>query len=491
MIADNGAQPLVSICLLTYNHEDYIRQCLDSILAQQVNFKYEVVVGDDCSQDSTQDILREYQEKNPDIFQMYLRDHNLGATRNLYDILNKCKGKYLAGIEGDDYWIDENKLQIQFDFLENHPEYIGCSHDVKMIDELGQERPMGRKYFATCHWKYYKEVYTYNDFVKFEKPGQASTWFYRNIFINPKYDYSIIQTADPLIADTTVMLLVSTLGDWYYMIGKKMTCYRFITQPDKGSWASWSQSGNRTLNNFLYYFNLEKYAKDVLGVKLDFVKQKFQCFQSALNWYTKSKEFEEKKENKRILKTIWSMMNHKTLYTIKVIQNKIFAKIYLPTIKYAIENGELDTKDERLRKSTWREFKKISKNRTIVIFGGGASCKEFIMKYGKKYSVPIVIDNSISSHGKPIFVARNYKEMEAEIYDFAYVISPEEIELWNKDRFVILITSLIYQDEMAKQLKAIGFTDYFSFGIMESHKFRYKFIKKGTNKNGYDDMPLG
>ena len=85
---------------------------------QKVNFKYEILVGDDCSSDDTQNVLKEYQKSNPSLFRLFLRDSNIGATKNAYELLINARGKYLATCEGDDYWTDENKLQIQVDFLE-------------------------------------------------------------------------------------------------------------------------------------------------------------------------------------------------------------------------------------------------------------------------------------------------------------------------------------------------------------------------------------
>ena len=123
--------------MLTYNHEKYIRQALDSILMQKVNFKYEIVVGDDCSQDNTQDILNSYAQKFPDKFVLLLRDHNIGATNNGFDIKRHCRGKYIANLEGDDFWIDENKLQIQVDFLETHKNCDAVAHRHQIVNDNG------------------------------------------------------------------------------------------------------------------------------------------------------------------------------------------------------------------------------------------------------------------------------------------------------------------------------------------------------------------
>ncbi len=479
---ENKLQPEVSVVLLTYNHEEYIRQCLDSILMQKTNFSYEVVVGDDCSQDSTQAILKEYNDKYPGFFNMILREQNIGATNNLYDVLNKCRGKYLAGIEGDDYWIDENKLQIQFDFLERHQEYIGCSHPARVIDEIGQERHWGKRYFDTCHWAYYKPIYTFDDFCRFEKPGQASTWFYRNIYISPQYDYSIIKTANSLIADTTVMLILSSQGNWYYMMDKVMTCYRFISKPNKGSWASGSRHNNVSYENFSLYNNLEEYSRDVLGKNLDLRVQKFNSFHHAFNVWRHTKDKEKKLENKEVLRNIWKLARPKGYYIrreFKIqIKARINSKLYLSTVKEGVVRGELETQNDILLNSNWKNFKTECKKKTLVIFGGGAATRQFLRKYGKNYCVPIVLDNDKRAEDKPFY----YDKCKYE-YDFMIIKHPTEVLKWDTDKFVVLITSSIYQDEMACQLESMGFYNYFSFGIMESKRVRYKLLKKSDKAN--------
>ena len=112
----------LSVFVVTYNQEQYIRQCLDSIVMQQVNFDYEVIIGEDCSTDNTPAICDEYAEKYPFI-KVYHHPNNLGLLKNWEFVMNKCQGEYIALLEGDDYWIDENKLQCQVEWLDVHPEY--------------------------------------------------------------------------------------------------------------------------------------------------------------------------------------------------------------------------------------------------------------------------------------------------------------------------------------------------------------------------------
>lgn len=128
--------PLVSICCITYNHAPYIRQCLDGFLMQKTNFKYEIIIHDDCSTDGTTEIIREYASKYPEIFVPLYEDENQyskgvrGITAKF--VYPKARGKYIALCEGDDYWIDKNKLQIQVDFLERNPEYTMCFHSAEL-----------------------------------------------------------------------------------------------------------------------------------------------------------------------------------------------------------------------------------------------------------------------------------------------------------------------------------------------------------------------
>lgn len=122
----NNSPIVVSVLCCTYNHEKYIRQALDGIVKQKANFKFEVVVADDASTDNTQQIIREYAEKYPDIMRCILREKNIGIGPNYYDALQQVNGKYLAICDGDDYWSDPEKLQKQVDFMEAHRDCTVC-----------------------------------------------------------------------------------------------------------------------------------------------------------------------------------------------------------------------------------------------------------------------------------------------------------------------------------------------------------------------------
>lgn len=125
---------MVSVCVLSYNHEKYIRKCLDGIVMQNTSFPIEVWVHDDASTDSSGNIIKEYQQRYPDIIKPILQKQNQyskGGGILVRHVFPKCNGKYIALCEGDDYWTDPLKLQKQVDFLEAHLNYSVCWHRCK------------------------------------------------------------------------------------------------------------------------------------------------------------------------------------------------------------------------------------------------------------------------------------------------------------------------------------------------------------------------
>jgi glycosyltransferase involved in cell wall biosynthesis len=133
------ARPCVSVLMIAYNVEEYIRQALDSILMQEVGFRYEVVIGEDCSTDRTREILGEYGARYPDRIRLLLRQKNLGMNPNFFATYAECRGRYIALIDGDDYWTSPHKLQKQVDFLDAHPECTICFHNTLVVYDDGDQ----------------------------------------------------------------------------------------------------------------------------------------------------------------------------------------------------------------------------------------------------------------------------------------------------------------------------------------------------------------
>ena len=136
------SNPLVTIKCITYNHEQYISDALDGFLMQETTFPFEVIVHDDASTDNTAKIIKEYEKKYPNIIKPIYETENQYSKHDesITRIINsKIKGKYIAFCEGDDYWTNSKKLQIQYDFLENNSDYIGVGHMTNSVDKYGNK----------------------------------------------------------------------------------------------------------------------------------------------------------------------------------------------------------------------------------------------------------------------------------------------------------------------------------------------------------------
>lgn len=133
IVSDSDSQPLVTVVCITYGHEEFIAQALDSFISQKTTFPFQVFVGEDCGPDGTARIVEEYAAKYPGLVVPYVRKENMGAQRNLIDLCRKAGTRYIAFCEGDDYWIDDLKLQKQFDYMEAHPDCRVCTARTKII----------------------------------------------------------------------------------------------------------------------------------------------------------------------------------------------------------------------------------------------------------------------------------------------------------------------------------------------------------------------
>jgi glycosyltransferase involved in cell wall biosynthesis len=119
--------PVVSVVIPSYNRADVVGQTIDSILGQQCNFEFEIVIGDDCSTDNVREVLKDYQQRFPAIIKLLFHNTNLGLGANWATCVQHCRGKYVANCDNDDFWHNPEKLQLQVDYMEQHQE-IGVCH---------------------------------------------------------------------------------------------------------------------------------------------------------------------------------------------------------------------------------------------------------------------------------------------------------------------------------------------------------------------------
>ncbi len=207
---DSSSVPLVSVCTITYNHENFIRRAIEGVVSQQCDFKFEMVIGEDGSKDRTKEIIEEYAAKYPDIIVPLYAEKNMGAKANAVNALMHCRGKYIAFLEGDDYWTDPNKLQMQFNFLEANPDFTICFTRVEVKDEDGQD--------ATDPYPVLtKDEFSIEDIVSAEKVFiPTPTLFFRNILPKPLPEFYV----KAMSGDIAMHLLLSDKGKIKCLPGK-------------------------------------------------------------------------------------------------------------------------------------------------------------------------------------------------------------------------------------------------------------------------------
>ncbi len=184
--------PLVSVCCVTYNHADFIKQTLEGFVTQKTNFPFEVIIADDCSTDGQQDIIKEYAKKYPDIIKPIFHSHNTGSYQNLLDAASACKGKYVAMCDGDDYWTDENSI---------------CFHPVLIKYEDGSQKNV---IFPKSRHRFYKKTLNINDLLKYNFI-QTNSVMYRWVF-NDKNSIEDILPKNILPVDYYLHLLHASKG---------------------------------------------------------------------------------------------------------------------------------------------------------------------------------------------------------------------------------------------------------------------------------------
>ena len=192
----NKDKPLVSVCVQTYNQEHYIKQCLDGIVMQKTNFKFEVLLGEDQSSDNTRQICEDYAKAYPDIITLFLRDRkdviringNATGRFNFTENLKACQGKYIAICEGDDYWTDPLKLQKQVDYLEAHPQINICFHRAHVLKDGNFSlhpipEPYQTKAFQFIELiNHYNFIATASVLLRKPKTFELPDWFYKVTF---------------------------------------------------------------------------------------------------------------------------------------------------------------------------------------------------------------------------------------------------------------------------------------------------------------------
>ncbi len=214
-------RPMLSIYVPVFNHSRYIVEALDSILMQKTDYTIEVIVGEDASTDDTRAILKDYEKQHPGRLQILYRETNLHKTScpNGLDLRLRCRGKYIIALEGDDFWLDENKIDKQIRFLEEHPDYIAVAHNCIVVDENSKKKD---ETYPECR----DEEYTLKHYASDILPGQLATVMYRNIYMDPVADYSLsVKGLTP--GDRLLYFILASNGK-IHCIQEPMSAYRHV-----------------------------------------------------------------------------------------------------------------------------------------------------------------------------------------------------------------------------------------------------------------------
>lgn len=207
---------IVSIRCLVYNHEPYLRQCLDGFVMQKTNFKFEAVVHDDASTDESAAIIREYAEKYPDIIKPIFETENQYSKHDgsLGRIMKEaCIGKYVAMCEGDDYWVDPLKLQKQVDILEADETLMAVVTNTKMVDKEGNELNAKQDNVVPNNKQ---GRYDLRNFINNVHHYPTATVCYRRSHVD-EVEEMTRHTANPYLGDWTLWICLHIFGDFYYL----------------------------------------------------------------------------------------------------------------------------------------------------------------------------------------------------------------------------------------------------------------------------------
>lgn len=203
----------ISVLMLAYNREDYISTAIEGVVKQKTNFKFELVIGEDCSTDKTADICKKYQESYPHIIRIISQERNCGLQENFVRTHRACRGEYIAICDADDFWINRHKLQIQIDFLEKNPKYVACFHRALNYYQSNGSKSISNGLFP-------KKVYNLADIINCNPVTNATVVFRNTLFPQLPSCFNQIKSND-----LAMHILNAEHGDYYFM-NKVMAVYR-------------------------------------------------------------------------------------------------------------------------------------------------------------------------------------------------------------------------------------------------------------------------
>ncbi len=269
-------EQIISVLVITYNHENFIKDCLESILSQKVDASMEILIGDDASTDNTPQILLNYYKKYPNIIKLILRRKNIGAAANIVDLLKKAKGDYIAFCEGDDFWISTDKLSMQLKFFQKSS-YVGVVHNVLLVDE-NKIKLLIQK----LNWVRKRKIYSLSIYDPYKLPAHISSLMFKNLKKLNDLNLNML-LCNKQTFDKMLYLIVLSQGN-IGRLDETLSAYRVMRSNLSNSMVA-KMNNLRQTNTFsemLIYLTMEKWLKSQFGISKKFVSAKSRLIVTAL-----------------------------------------------------------------------------------------------------------------------------------------------------------------------------------------------------------------
>lgn len=311
------SRPMVSVGMTVYNQEEYVGRAIESILAQEVNFRYELVIAEDCSTDRSREIVQAYAARYPHIIKLVLQEHNVGLKEQSRQLRRICCGKYRTHLEGDDYWLTTDRLQKQVDFLEQHPDYIAVTGRIKTVDENGEECPFPYGDINSIYS--FDKEYTLRHFERWLLPSHTGALLYRNVFYDLPEDVRTIYESTDVAGDRKTALFLVMQGR-VHCLGDYISVRRIVDTPT--NFTAVNRSAHPYSMIYDWMGKLEQFAMDLCGVRIDLADAKEQQWLYATHYFFKNPN----RVSLYHVRRIYKLSTEKSLYR-QLLRHKVHTAI--------------------------------------------------------------------------------------------------------------------------------------------------------------------
>lgn len=295
----------VSIVMPVFNHEKYVAHAIESVLMQKVNFKYELLIGEDCSTDGSREIINRYKDREGVKF--FPRESNMHKLKinNALDLDLRTQGEYMIILEGDDYWTDPDKLQKQVDFLDAHPDYVMCAHRFEVVD---QDDKVYKDQDFECQFSQ-DNPYDLQTFESGLMLSHLNSMLFRNFFKEKEPDDISLFSDFPWMGGDYLLTARLILTGKCHCIPEVMSHYRKVVSKSSSSFSSRMESNNTRDKQFQCILDSEKLMQKRYNVSFE-ARKKSAYASTVFKWYR-----EHNKKNFKVVTNVIKMSGQPLKYS--------------------------------------------------------------------------------------------------------------------------------------------------------------------------------